>query len=166
MLLQIYKKVLCKKKFFFHILLLVIVTLPLFFFLEPMEITGTSMQPNYCEKEYVIINKLAYLKESPKRNDVVVFKNDKKPRKLFIKRVIAIAGDSVEVKEGKTYVNEKVSDQTYTRDGITNGRVFQTTISKGCVFCMGDNRFESHDSRDYGEISVANIIGAPIWKLY
>ena len=139
-------------------------------FFQPTRVFGVSMLPSFKENDYLIISTEAYKNHEPKRGDVIVFRSKKKSksgkRQLWIKRVIGLPGDTVVVRDGKVYVNGKVQDQSYTKDGTTNGDV-SITVGKGEYFCMGDNRLKSLDSRssDVGCIQGADIKGKVIFRL-
>lgn len=141
-------------------------------FVVPTTVFGNSMEPNFSDRDYVLLEKQAYAGEKePERGDVIVFKShlkekDGKDMKL-IKRVIGVEGDKIAVKDGKVYVNGEALKEEYIKDGTTSGEVKPVTVPKGSVFCMGDNRLHSVDSRyrEVGFIDKSDIIGKVFMRL-
>lgn len=139
-------------------------------FVEPTRVSGISMLPNFEEQDYLILSKQAYEKEDIERGDVIVFKShlldQKGKEKKLIKRVIGLPGETVTVKNGKVFVDGEEIDESYTNDGITNGEL-NVTVPEGTVFCMGDNRMHSTDSRSsqVGCIDVKSIEGKVVFRL-
>jgi len=136
------------------------------FLFRPFQVTGESMYPNFKDKEYVLTNLIALRFGHPVRGDVVVFKAPPAPDKDFIKRVIGTAGDRIMVKDGEVYVNgEKLDEHSYLNDDVktTQGSFLsegqEVTVPDGNYFVMGDNRQYSSDSREWGFVPQANIIG-------
>jgi len=129
------------------IAIVVVVVLAVTFFIKPIVVKKTSMLPTLQENNYLLIYKQAYRFGSPKRGDIVVFpvKTDE-GKELFIKRVIGLPGDRIDIKDGQVYVNNKKQDQSYTEDGYTTGEVKDYTVKKGHLYVMGDNRVVSIDS--------------------
>jgi len=124
---------------------------------------GPSMQPNFVENEWIIVNKLSYIFHDPQRGDVIVFKPPFAETKNYIKRIIGLPGEAVEIKGGKTYVykpdgttlilNEPYEAEPSARD------VPKRIVPEGQYYVMGDNRNNSNDSR-YGWFAPReNIIG-------
>ncbi|HEX8965134.1 MAG TPA: signal peptidase I [Patescibacteria group bacterium] len=136
------------------------------FFFRPFQVTGLSMYPNFQDKEYVLTNLISLRFGNPVQGDVVVFKAPPSPDKDFIKRVIGIAGDTVMVKNGDVYVNgQKLDESGYLKSDVKTyaGAFLQegqaVTVPQGEYFVMGDNRPESSDSREWGFVPQANLIG-------
>ncbi len=113
--------------------------------------------------DYILVNKLAYTFGPPSRGDIAVFHPPdeafRKDKTDLIKRIVAIEGDVVEVKEGALYVNGKRMQEPYTREGYTAGVFPPHIIPKGHVFVMGDNRQNSRDARYFGPVPVQNLVG-------
>lgn len=90
-------------------------------------------------------------------------------KKSYIKRVIGLAGEHIKIKEGKVYINDKVLDEPYLKDGVIttqSGVFYDVIIPEGCIFVMGDNREKSMDSRSFGCIPVSKVeskIGIRFW---
>lgn len=152
--------------------LLLVVVIRWFLF-EPFQIDGPSMQPNFHTSERVIVNKILYDIRTPQPGEVVVLKVPSQNRD-FIKRVIAVAGDTVKVEGDKVTVNGKEISEPYIQAAVDSAHAqgndyninnFPTenfpdgTVPAGHVFVMGDNRSNSQDSRMIGYIPLEDIIG-------
>ena len=104
--------------------------------------------------------------------DVIIFetnlKTDAGDEKLLIKRVIGLPGDVVSIKEGKVYVNGNMIDDSYTKDQFTNGELEDVVVPENKLFCLGDNRMVSVDSRstDVGFVDYEQIIGKAVFRIY
>lgn len=141
------------------------------FIAQVHKVDGPSMQANFFTGDYILTNKVTYHFELPKRGDVVVFKYPKDERVDYIKRVIALPNESVKVENGEVYIyNDNFPDgfvlkETYLKENmITNPSRFLTdgkvhTVSEDSIMAFGDNRPESSDSRDFGEVPLKNIVG-------
>jgi len=130
------------------------------FLVEVYIVDGNSMQPSLHDAERVLVNKLVYRVKEPESQDVIVFRYPKEPDRDFIKRVIAVPGQSVEVKNGKVLVDGAAIDEPYLRTP-THGAFGPQIVPEGTVFVLGDNRNFSLDSRDpeVGFVPVGNIKG-------
>lgn len=141
------------------------------FFLRPFQISGNSMYPNFKNGQYYMSN---IQHENFNRGDVVVFKAPDDTETDYIKRVIAIPGETVMLENGSVYVNHQPLDEDAYLDHSVNTYVgnfmeeYQTvTVPKGKYFVLGDNRQNSSDSREYGFVPQENIIGKILfcyWK--
>jgi signal peptidase I len=130
------------------------------FVLKPFVIPSESMEPTLDLGDRVLVNRLIYHFRDPERGDVIVFNppivNSTEP---FIKRVVAIAGDTVSVHDGKLWVNGQAQVEPYLKEqNIVEGYP-EVKIAPGYVWAMGDNRNNSGDSRKFGPVSVKAIIG-------
>ncbi len=150
------------------IIALAIVVFIYLFLASPHEVVGKSMEPNFYGGEYLLADKVSYKFRDPERGEVVIFKfNDTQD---FIKRVIAIPGDTIEIRDGHFYVNgelvnesEYLSPDVYTEDGsmISEGTV--QTVPDGEFFLAGDNRMHSSDSRTFGTVEKSRIKGRALF---
>ena len=126
-------------------------------------IEGNSMEPNLHDSEYVLIDKITYHLHPPERGDVIVFERPGEERD-YIKRVIGLPGDTVEVRGGQVWVNGVALDEPYLNQATrtdTPARVVQPDH----YFVMGDNRNNSSDSRSFGAIAEEVIVGRA-WLVY
>jgi signal peptidase I len=130
------------------------------FVVKPFEIPSESMEPTLVMGDRVLVNRMVYHFRSPERGDVIVFDppgvDSTEP---FIKRVVAIAGDTVSVHDGLLWVNGKAQDEPYLKDATIFEDYPEVTIEPGHVWAMGDNRNNSGDSRVFGQVSEDLIIG-------
>lgn len=139
------------------------------FIFETILVDGYSMLPTLHDRDRLAVNKIGYHIGEPARGDIVVFKYPGDPKLIFIKRVIGIEGDRVEIKNHRVIVNGEELEEDYIME-MTLGDYPEAVVPKGRVFVLGDNRNDSRDSRypDVGFISVKNIRGkafARIWPV-
>ncbi len=135
------------------------------FLVQPHEVKGSSMEPNFHNNEYILTDKISYRFRKPARGEVVIFKSPKNPEVDYIKRIIALPGERVKIKDGYVYINEEKLNEYYL-DSSTNlfpGSSMQEgveiVIPEGEFLVLGDNRPHSSDSREFGPISQDLIIG-------
>ena len=123
-------------------------------------VDGYSMYPTLSDKELLFSNKFVYHIHPPEKGDIIVFEYPKDRTRTFVKRVIATEGDTVEVKDGKVFVNDQEIKEKYLWEP-TAGYYPKATVPAGTVFAMGDNRNNSKDSRfaDVGFIPYDIIKG-------
>ncbi|UQZ84058.1 Signal peptidase I P [Paenibacillus konkukensis] len=134
-------------------------------------VKGSSMQPTIVEGEWLFINKTFRVLGGPRRGDVVVVKEpagSDNDSPYLVKRVVALAGDEVYIRQGKLYVNGEESHESYTDSPIEDGRFEPYTVEPGHVFVMGDNRHRhaSYDSRSFGTVSVDKLEGRAEWIVW
>ena len=146
---------------------IVLVILIRMFIFKPFIVEGPSMQPNFHTGERLIVSEWIYHLRHPQRGEIIVF--HAKDGRDFIKRVIALPGETIAIKDGQIYVNGTILDEPYIQAAIDeykqlNGLEYNTdyieeTVPANNVFVMGDNRVNSSDSRMIGTISYDKIIG-------
>ncbi len=139
---------------------------------KPFYIPSPSMQPTLVEGDRVLVNRFVYRFGEPHRRDIVVFHPPVDESQDYIKRVVAVAGDRVAVKDGKLYINGKAQDEPYLKDAHINGTYPERTVPPGRIFVMGDNRNNSGDSRVFGPVKISEVVGEafliywPVTKLH
>ena len=130
------------------------------FLYQPVRVEGTSMQPELRDQDRLFINKFAYRFESISRGDVVVFHYPRDPEKSYIKRVIALPGDTMRIDEGRVYVNGQHIEEPYVPRRYRDSRSMpEIIVPQGNYFVMGDHRSISSDSRDFGPVDRPLIYG-------
>ncbi|MCC0727619.1 signal peptidase I [Clostridioides sp. ZZV14-6045] len=129
-------------------------------------VMGHSMDQTLYDGEKLIISKIAYNKEDPKYKDVVVIKRSDLNVKYIIKRVIAVEGDTLKIKNNKLYINDKLIEENYINEKMQTSDL-EIKIPKDKIFVMGDNRNNSIDSRSsiIGLIDQKDIEGKIIFNL-
>lgn len=146
------------------------------FLFQPHQVKGnsmsTSLKKSFYNGEYLLTNKISYRFNLPKRGDVIIFKAPQNENYDYIKRIIALPGETIKTKNGKVFINAKplkesayLPPTTYTKGGIFLKDEEEITIPQNKYFVMGDNRNFSSDSRDWGLVPKKNIIGKA-WFCY
>ncbi len=137
------------------------------FVFEPYLVSGPSMEPTLFTADRLIVSKFSYRIGAPMRGDIVVFKYPRNPDKDFVKRVIALGGETIEVRLGRVYINgQPIEEDFMTRSAVSNYP--ETEVPTGSVFVLGDNRTNSEDSRFFGFVPLQNIKGKAValyWPL-
>lgn len=131
------------------------------------EVVGNSMQPNFFTGEHIIVNRFAYYFGSPTRGDIVVMIDPRDRSINFIKRMIGLPGETVQIKDGRVYVNGTLLDEPYIRDFCVTNCDGLWSLKSDEYFVLGDNRPVSFDSHipDLGPIH-RNLIVGQAWIVY
>lgn len=175
----IFKKI---TSFFVDTIETVVVALSIFlvvylFLMQPHQVSGLSMFPNFHDKEYILTDKVSYKLGDPKRGDVVVFHAPESAQCPtgtgcdFIKRVIAVPGDTIQIANHGYLINGRPLDENYIDDTVfTEGGRFlnlqPVTLGPDEYFVSGDNRPHSSDSREWGPIHKSNIVGRGLLRYW
>jgi signal peptidase I len=137
------------------------------FLYQPVKVEGTSMAPLLSDQERIFINKFVYRFENINRGDVVVFWYPLDRSKSFIKRVIALPGETVEIRRGTVFVNGKEIMEPYVPPQYADVSDYgPTTLPRGSYFVMGDHRISSNDSRVFGPVSSQYIYGRAVFAYW
>lgn len=139
------------------------------FIAQPFIVSGSSMYPTFADKDYLIVDEVSYRFEEPKRDDVIIFKYPKDPKKYFIKRIIGLPNETVEINGTTvtitTYDNAKlVLEEPYVKNPTEGKSNFQ--LEENEYFVMGDNRAASSDSRFWGPVPKNHIVGKAFLRLW
>ena len=160
--------------FVFELIKIVVISLVIiitirYFLIQPFYVKGASMEPNFYDHEYLIIDEISYRFKDPGRGDIVVFRYPVNPQEYFIKRIVALPGEKVQIKDGKVYIYDDnytgldgtVLDELYLGDGVKTYSLSDETVSLGEdeYFVLGDNRNSSKDSRSFGAVNQSFITG-------
>ncbi|MBP3887569.1 MAG: signal peptidase I [Cellulosilyticum sp.] len=143
------------------------------FIMSHNKIPSGSMIPTLNIEDRLIISMLPYYYRAPQRGEMVVFNGPDEEK--WIKRVIGLPGETVEIKDGNVYINDEILDEsTYLSEKGISGLnpildtvvTYPYTIPEDCYFLLGDNRLESYDCRYIGAISQKEITGKAIYRVY
>ena len=121
-------------------------------------VRGASMEPTLHDRERLIANKISYRFESPERNEIIIFKPPIGIKRNYIKRIIGIPGDKIEIVNGKIYVNDQVLEEPYVKHRSYENMP-PTIVPADSFFVLGDNRPNSSDSRYWGFVPRKNVVG-------
>lgn len=140
-----------------------------YFVVQPYIVDGESMMPNYQNREYLLAEKVSYQLGNPQRGDVVIFKYPKNPSVNYIKRIIGLPGEKVQIDKNRISIfntahpNGEVLGEDYIPSSYLtqtpNNSLFNLTLADNEYFVLGDNREHSSDSREWGVLPKANILG-------
>ena len=155
---------------------------------QNFRVEGSSMEPTLEEGQYLLVNRLVYYRldkahlaeylpfiqaepgevtylfHPPQRGEVIVFRYPKEPSRDFVKRIVAIPGDTVEIRGGKVYVNGTLLEEPYIVEP-QHATMERRVIGPDQCFVLGDNRLHSNDSRNWGPVPLENIVGR-VWMAY
>lgn len=139
------------------------------FVAEPFVVSGSSMVPNFHNREYLVIDKMSYRFNQPERGDVIVFRYPKDTSQYFIKRIIGLPGEKVQIDNGKVKVFNQdhpdgviIEEPYLPSNDITFGKDEVVTLGTDEFFVLGDNRLASSDSRVWGILPLHDFIGK-VW---
>jgi signal peptidase I len=158
--------------FVYELLKIVVISLVIiipirYFLIQPFYVKGASMEPNFYDHEYLIIDEITYRFKEPQRGDIIVFRYPRDPQEFFIKRVIGLPGEEVQTKDGQVIIFNKehpegiILDEPYLKEdtktyGFNEDKV---SIGNSDFFVMGDNRNSSKDSRSFGTVNRSFVTG-------
>jgi len=134
-----------------------------YFLFKPFYVKGQSMEPNFYEKDYLIIDELSYRFREPQRGEVIVFKAPTVEKDYYLKRILGLPGERVKVGDGKVvvynddYPQGVLVEEFYLAEETPGSNML--TLGPGQYYVMGDNRDASYDSRRFGAIEEGSIIG-------
>jgi signal peptidase I len=140
------------------------------FIIARADVDGQSMYPTLNDRDVVFVEKVSTLWDKYSRGSIVIFETHNAKNDIYIKRVIAVAGDELEVRDGKVYVNGEEIEEEYLREGTTTeperfmqeNRIYK--VPEDCIFVMGDNRGSSIDSRSFGPVKVKDVKGRAVMR--
>ncbi len=146
------------------VILAVIIVVPIrYFIFQPFFVQGMSMEPNFHNGDYLIVDEITYRFMDPQRGEVVVFKYPKSPTQRYIKRIIGLPEETINIKEGQiSIINQNgtwiLDESDYLLEAYTGGEI-KVSLLKDEYFVLGDNRAFSSDSRRWGALSREFIVG-------
>ncbi len=129
------------------------------------------MEPNFYDKEYLIIDEITYRFHEPQRGDIIVFRYPRNPQEYFIKRLIGLPGETIQIKDGHVYIFNKdnpggfmLSEDYLPDNNETEGSGEKIKLGENEYFVLGDNRRASKDSRYFGPLDRSFITGRVFFR--
>ncbi len=156
------------------ILISLAIILPIRYFLfQPFYVNGASMEPTFHNNEYLMVDEISYRFHEPERGDVIVFRYPGDPQDYYIKRLIGLPGETVQIKDGHVYITDQDGQMIELSEGYLPENL-QTIASSDDplrldddeYFVLGDNRNGSKDSRSFGAVKKSYIIGRVFFRAW
>lgn len=149
------------------------VALPIRYFVaQPFIVRGASMEPNFYDREYLVVDELTYFLRAPQRGEVIVFHYPLNPREYFIKRIIGLPGETVEIRENAIYITNTEHpedfrlDEPYLPERLESRGNARFGLGEAEYVVLGDNRPFSSDSRNWGVLERKFITGRAIFRAW
>jgi signal peptidase I len=149
-----------------------------YFLIQPFYVKGASMEPSFFDHEYLIIDEISYRFGEPRRGDIVVFKYPKDPSQYFIKRIIGLPGEKIEIADNKVYIHPSknqpkfiLDESAYLNESVRTLGNKIWTLGADEYYVLGDNRESSLDSRSFGPVFRELVVGKvwlrgwPVWRI-
>ena len=142
------------------------------FLVQPFLVSGASMEPNFASGNYLLIDEITYRLRQPQRGEVAVFKYPNNPSTFYIKRVVGLPGEKVEIKQGAVYVSgadvrgQAKLEENYLAPGLKTLGNASIVLGADEYFVLGDNRNYSYDSRSWGKLDKKYIVGLARLRLF
>ena len=144
-----------------------------YFLIQPFFVRGDSMEPNFSDREYLIIDEISYRFKEPERGEIIVFKYPKDPDQYYIKRIMGLPGERIFIEDGelKVYNQEypegmEIDESTYLPLSPPTPGDVDIILGENEYFMMGDNRRASSDSRSWGPVNEKDFIGRTWLRLW
>jgi signal peptidase I len=147
------------------LLLTIIIYAVLSTFIGRYKVLSVSMEPNLYEGQYLLISKQTHKLWPLKRGDVIVFQPPRNPKKNYIKRLIGLPGEKIELRNGKLYINDELTPEPWLVEQ-SRGSAAPRQLGEDEFFVMGDNRNNSSDSRSWGPLRSHQIIGRAVFRYW
>lgn len=165
-ILDMWRKIFWENLEMIFIAILIVVPIR-YFLIQPFIVHGSSMEPNFNTQDYLIIDELTYRFRNPSRYEVIVFKAPNHLDQYYIKRVIGLPFETIEIKNGQITITNTEGgsfslQEDFLPEGVNTAGSLELTLNKNQYFVLGDNRVASYDSRNWGPVEESLIIGR-VW---
>jgi len=141
------------------------------FLFQPFYVVGSSMEPNFYDKDYLIVGKINYRFDEPKRGHVVIFHPPANDKNYLIKRIVGLPNEKIFIEKGEVYIanskfskREKLDERAYLPLGLTTPGKVEVQLKDDEYYVLGDNRNMSMDSRSFGAIKKNRIVGKVVLR--
>ena len=159
------------REFLLFIVIAVFIIIPFRIFVaQPFVVQGASMEQTFHNGEYLVVDQLTYRFNEPKRGDVITFRPPQDPSVFFVKRIIGLPGETIEIRDGVVTIIKDGEEpfslvEPYAEEDIKGLPVIRKTLKDEEYFVLGDNRSQSSDSRIWGVLPEKNIMGRVFVRL-
>jgi len=133
---------------------------------QPFIVSGSSMEPNFHDGEYLVIDELSYQFRKPERGEVIVFRFPLNPREFFIKRIIGLPGETIQIENSKIIIDGSLLSEPYLPATFETAPDTKVTLLENQYFVLGDNRGHSSDSRVWGVLERSKMMGRALLRLW
>ncbi len=148
----------------------IVIIVPIrYFLIQPFFVRGASMEPTFDDGQYLVIDQLSYRFRAPARGEVIVFRYPNRPSQFFIKRVIGLPGETIQIEEGQVVIQNAqhaggviLNEASYLPADVRTGGQMTVKLANDEYFVLGDNRAASSDSRSWGSLKRDAIVGR-VW---
>lgn len=143
-----------------------------YYLVQPFFVKGASMEANFHDGDYLLIDELSYRLEAPSRGDVIVFRYPENPSQFFIKRIIGLPGETIEIKDNKVtifngeFTKGRVLEEDYLSSSQRTEGNLLVKLGDKEYYVLGDNRLQSSDSRRWGKLDYKFITGRALLRLW
>jgi len=153
------------------LLISLIIVLPIRYFIaQPFIVRGASMEPNFKDGEYLVVDEFSYRFQNPQRGDVVILRYPLNPQKFFIKRIVGLPGETVIIEQGIVKIKRggeiMTLEEAYISDDVVTFGETITVLGDNDYFVLGDNREDSADSRVWGVLKADHVVGKAFLRLW
>lgn len=136
------------------------------FLVQPFLISGASMEPNFSDGHYLLIDEVTYRFREPERGEIVVFRSPTDNSTFFIKRIIGLPGDHLVIQNGYVFINDRQLNEEYLNSNLKTFGDQDLVLGEREYFVLGDNRSFSFDSRNWGPLDRNHITGVVRLRLW
>lgn len=136
------------------------------FVFDIIQVSGTSMFPNLHDNDRVAVEKISLYTKNIKRGEIFILDPGDKGHGIYIKRIVGLPGETIEIKNGRVYINGKQLNESYLKPGIYTKGNIKLKIPADSVYVLGDNREVSEDSRYIGPVPIKHLKGHAIFKVF
>jgi len=140
-----------------------------YFLFQPFLVSGNSMSPNFEDRDYLLVDEISFRFREPERGEVIVFRAPAEPSSRYIKRIIGLPNETIEIRDGSIFISsdnetEPLDESSYLASEIFTSGKLKITLKNDEYFVLGDNRLFSSDSRVWGILPEKNIIGKAFFR--
>lgn len=136
------------------------------FLIQPFLVNGASMEPNFFHGNYLLVDEITYRFREPSYGETIVFRSPQNRSIFFIKRIIGLPGDKIIIENNEIFINDKQLREEYLSLNIKTAGSIDVKLGEDEYFVLGDNRYNSFDSRNWGSLKRDGIVGLVRLRLF